>query len=76
MLVCRTFHLAIEYLPSTPTIPCTSGTCTDLLRASFLPSFFGPKFITDGIRMPEAGQNTVVQAMLRVARSENTKNEQ
>lgn len=43
---------------------------------SILPSFLGPKFITDGIRMPEAGKNTVVQAMLRVAISENTKNEQ
>lgn len=73
MLVCCTFHLATVYLQSTPTIPCTSGTYTDLLRESFLPSFLGPKFITDVISMPEAGKNTVVQAMLRVAISENTK---
>lgn len=39
-----------------------------------IPSFLlGPKFITDVISMPEAGKNTVVQAMLRVAISENTK---
>lgn len=74
MLVCCTFHLAIAYLQSTPTIPCTSGTYIHLLRESFLPSFLlGPKFITDVISMPEAGKNTVVQAMLRVAISENTK---
>lgn len=74
MLVCCMFHLATVCLQSTPTIPCTSGTYTDLLREySFLPSFIGPKFITDVISMPEAGKNTVVQAMLRVAISENTK---
>lgn len=73
MLVCCTFHLAIVYLQSTPTIPCTSGAYTDLLRESFLLSFLGPKFIIDVIGMPEAGKNTVVQAMLRVAISENTK---
>lgn len=40
----------------------------------FLPSFFfRAKFMTDVISMPEAGKNTVVQAMLRVAISENTK---
>lgn len=74
MLVCCMLHLATVSLQSTPTIPCTSGTHTDLLREySFLPSFLGPKFITDVISMPEAGKNTVVQAMLRVAISENTK---
>lgn len=74
MLVCCMFHLATKYLQSTPTIPGTSGTYTDLLREySFLPSLLGPKFITDVISMPEAGKNTVVQAMLRVAISENTK---
>lgn len=61
------------YLQSTTTIPCTSGTYTDLLRESLLPAFLGPEFITDVIGMPEAGKNTVVQAMLRVAISENTK---
>lgn len=72
-LVCCASHAAMVYLQSTPTILCTSGTCTHLLRESFLLSFIGPKFITDVISVPEAGKNTVVQAMLRVAISENTK---
>lgn len=75
MLVCCMFHLATVYLQSTPTIPCTSGTYTDLLREySFLPSFFfRAKVHYRCNSMPEAGKNTVVQAMLRVAISENTK---